>query len=627
MTRQLESALELARYGFRVFPAHGITDAGKCTCGKADCGKSAGKHPAITGWQRAATADEEQIRSWWSQNPFYNPAVVTGTNIRGDRGQHLVVLDVDGKAGMESLRRLEKENKPLPAAMTVRTGGGGVHYYFFSSERIGNSAGKLGDHLDIRGKGGYVIGPGGRHLSGRTYEWVEHRKPGTNGLVFELPGWITEKLNEKTRAKEQGTDASASGFVIPDGDIPEGTRNDSLFRYGCTLRGQCGKTMLEIAEILSDINRERCKPPLKKRELQRIIRQIDQYARGGDPESDFAESQETGLICAADIVPVETKFLLKPYIPEGKLTLIQGNPGEGKTAFACALAAKISSGEPFQGIPCEQGNVLMLSVEDDESELMQRIQANGGDLKHCFFVREASSLSFNSAAVEAYINRLKPKLVIFDPFQSFLGAKVDMHRANETRPVLAKLADLAARNECGMILICHMAKGLSDSPAVLRALGSTDIPAASRSIMQIGRLDDDPSQGLMVHVKCSNAAKGKSVIFRIGNKARIDLGGFSDKDENNFYTFGKKVASAAKNDYLYEDIQEACLKYLQEHKDGGYVLYSDLDVMLPPGVKMKYLLQTYASRLKEVGVVIRDFKRLSKGNAVLIIPGEMKILA
>ena len=627
MTRQLESALELARKGFRVFPAHGITDAGKCTCGKADCGKSAGKHPAITGWQRAATADEEQIRKWWSQNPFYNPAVVTGTAVAGDRSRQLVVLDVDGETGLQSLRRLEKENKPLPPAVTVRTGGGGLHYYFISSERISNSAGKLGDHLDIRGKGGYVIGPGGRHLSGRTYEWVEHRKPGANGLVFELPGWILEKLNEKTREKEQGTDSSASGFVIPDGDIPEGMRNDSLFKYGCTLRGQCGKTMLEIAEILSDMNRERCKPPLKKRELQGIIRQIDQYARGGDAESDFTESGETGLICAADIESVETKFLLKPYIPEGKLTLIQGNPGEGKTAFACALAAKISGGEPFQGIPCEQGNVLMLSVEDDLSELKQRIQANGGNLKHCFFAKEASSLSFNSAAVEAYINRLKPKLVIFDPFQSFLGAKVDMHRANETRPVLAKLADLAAKNECGIILICHMAKGLSDSPAVLRALGSTDIPAASRSIMQIGRLDDDPTQGLMVHVKCSNAAKGKSVIFRIGNKARIDLGGFSDKDENNFYTFGKKVASAAKNDYLYEDIQEACLKYLEEHKDGGYVLYSDLDVMLPPGVKMKYLLQTYASRLKEVGVVIRDFKRLSKGNAVLITPGEMKILA
>ena len=112
-----------------------------------------------------------------------------------------------------------------------------------------------------------------------------------------------------------------------------------------------------------------------------------------------------------------------------------------------------------------------------------------------------------------------------------------------------------------------------------------------------------------------------------GNKARIDLGGFSDKDENNFYTFGKKVASAAKNDYLYADIEDACLRYLKEHKFGGYVLYTDLGVTLPPGVKMKYLLQTFASRLERAGVIISDFKRLSKGNAVLIIPGEMKILA
>ena len=105
MTRQFESALDLIREGYSVFPAHGITESGRCTCGDPNC-QNPGKHPAIKGWQKAATTDPEQIRAWWKQNSEYNPAILTGGS--------LAVLDVDGEEGRESLRRLEEKHGPLP---------------------------------------------------------------------------------------------------------------------------------------------------------------------------------------------------------------------------------------------------------------------------------------------------------------------------------------------------------------------------------------------------------------------------------------------------------------------------------------------------------------------------------
>lgn len=621
MTRQLENALELARKGVRVFPAHGITDTGKCTCGKATCGKSAGKHPAISGWQKAATTDEEQIRKWWAQNPYYNPAVVTGNiNGRGRKGEHLVVLDVDGKAGEESLHRLEEEYGPLPPVLTVRTGGGGFHYYFFTTEKISNSVSKLGVHLDIRAKGGYVIAPGSRHLSGRTYEWVEHRGPGSPGLVRELPGWILQKLKERPSVEKAGS-VTALEFFYPDGEIPEGTRNEMLFKYGCNLRGTCGKTMQEVAEAVSWMNQNRCKPSLEEAELERIIRQIDQYPRGGDPESDSNEIQPRRLICAADVPDEEASFILKPYLPEGQLTMIQGNPGDGKTAFACKLAAMVSNGGSLMGLPCEDGNVLMLSVEDDQPVLKQRFLASGGDINHYFFVSDASGLSFQSPEIEEFIKEGNIRLVVFDPIQAFIGADVDMNRANETRPVLAALKEMAKRNHCAVVIISHINKGMKDGLAIQRSLGSMDIPGACRSILHIGRLASDTDHRLMVHVKSSNAKEGKSVEFTIAEKGGIHFERFTDKGYEDLSILGRKARNAAKDPMLLADVLSACKMILKKNPKGAKVSYKDLDIPWPAGVRPGVLLDSYREKLEDAGIRIETGQRIKGGaSAVMITP-------
>ena len=195
-----------------------------------------------------------------------------------------------------------------------------------------------------------------------------------------------------------------------------------------------------------------------------------------------------------------------------------------------------------------------------------------------------------------------------------------MHRANETRPVLAQLGDVSDRNDCATAMICHMAKGQQDTPAVLRSLGSTDIPGASRSIIQIGRADDNPNQRLVVHVKCSSAARGKSMLFSIGENAKIEDIVFTDKDESNFYTFGKKVREAANDEFMFEEVRNALQKVVKENPNGKFVLYSELGFTVPKGVQIKRLLMTLKARLEENGITIGEFKRKSECMSVWVAP-------
>ena len=190
------------------------------------------------------------------------------------------------------------------------------------------------------------------------------------------------------------------------------------------------------------------------------------------------------LICAADVEYSPPKWLISPYFQRGKGTLIQADPGTGKTAFMCAIAASVTTGTPIMGLNVETpGSVLMLSVEDDLGVLRGRISANNGDPNKVYFMPNAAEMTLNSPEIEQAIKQVGAKLLIFDPLQAFLGAKIDMFRANETRPALAKLFDMCARNDCACAVISHMGKnGMGKSP-VNQSLGSVDIPAAMRSVL------------------------------------------------------------------------------------------------------------------------------------------------
>ena len=288
------------------------------------------------------------------------------------------------------------------------------------------------------------------------------------------------------------------------------------------------------------------------------------------------ESRQAVLKKASEIPYEPPRWLIKPYFQRGKGTLLQADNGTGKTAVSCSFAAHVSTGRPILDIQIDTpGDVIFLSTEDDLPVLRGRCEADGGNLDKIHFMTNAAYMTFNSPAIEEAIQRVNAKYIVFDPFQVFLGANVDMNMANQTRPELAKLFDMADRNDCSVCIVAHMGKGSSVHTAVNRSLGSVDIPAAMRSIIQLTRNPDNDNELVAVHVKCSNAPKGKSLKFTIGDRGRVDWTGYSDMTPDDLLVIKKREEKGVP--YENEPLVQVFNQLLTERPGGGFWPYAELN--------------------------------------------------
>ena len=162
----LDHVLRYSAAGLSVVPAHVADEDGDCSCPRPDCG-SPGKHPRLKWQGRTRTSlSAEKLTSWWRRYPTANVGIVTG------RISDLVVLDVDGEQGMESLKAAGIDPWEVPTP-TVRTGGGGFHFYYsLPDDTIVQTRTGMLPKVDVRAEGGFVIAPPSRHGSGRDYAWV-----------------------------------------------------------------------------------------------------------------------------------------------------------------------------------------------------------------------------------------------------------------------------------------------------------------------------------------------------------------------------------------------------------------------------------------------------------------------
>lgn len=159
----------------------------------------------------------------------------------------------------------------------------------------------------------------------------------------------------------------------------------------------------------------------------------------------------------ADVETKKVEFLWYPYIPYGKLTIIQGDPGEGKTTAVLQIAALLTKGEklPEDDQEREPVNVIYQTAEDGLADTVKpRLEAAGADCSRVLVIDESEQgLSMSDLRIEEAIKQTGAKLVILDPIQAYLGSGVDMHRANEIRPVMKHLGDIAEKYNCAIILI------------------------------------------------------------------------------------------------------------------------------------------------------------------------------
>ncbi len=224
------------------------------------------------------------------------------------------------------------------------------------------------------------------------------------------------------------------------------------------------------------------------------------------------------VICIDDVKEEDITYLWPPYIAKGKITLIVGDPDSGKTFVTCAISAAVSGGP---GLPnannIEPKRVLICNAEDGvEDTIKKRLKWMGANQRNVLCYNEP--VQFDEPGfvkIEEKLRKYQPALIVFDPLQSFLGAKLDMSQANETRPALRRLGDLARKYNCAIVLVCHLNKNSLVDNAVYRILGSIDIPGASRSILLVGKDKSDSNNGAIIHSKSNLTSKGATLGFRI----------------------------------------------------------------------------------------------------------------
>ena len=229
------------------------------------------------------------------------------------------------------------------------------------------------------------------------------------------------------------------------------------------------------------------------------------------------------IIRMSDVELTPVEWLWKPYLPFGKLSVLQGNPGEGKTYFAMHLAAACTNGKLLPNMErMEPFNVIYQTAEDGLGDTVKpRLIEAGADLDRVLVIDDSDvQLTLSDERIEKAIVENNARLVIIDPIQAYLGADVDMNRANEVRPIFMRLGQVAQRTGCAILLIGHLNKA-AGMQSLQRGLGSIDIAAAVRSVMFIGKLKHDPTMRILTHEKSSLAPPGVSLAFSLG-----DEGGF-----------------------------------------------------------------------------------------------------
>jgi hypothetical protein len=290
----------------------------------------------------------------------------------------------------------------------------------------------------------------------------------------------------------------------------------------------------QVQKLTDDIGHQAGEPGAHPEHLlQKLEAAVERFRGGCDLEGNLTPvamhklSRRADLLTLATVEAKEVEWLWKPYLPIGMLAILNGDPGAGKTFIALAIAAAITVGKvPYTGEPRVPSHVLYLSVENSPEYVVRpRFDSLGGDPSRFHILRgsiigdgeraERGSVRLSDVSLlgDALL-RTEARFVIVDPLQSYLGADVDAHRSNETRPVMDGLSRLAEEHICGILLVRHLGKAQTGR-AIHRGLGSIDLSAAVRTELLAGCSPDDRAQRALVQEKSSLGQFGPSLGYII----------------------------------------------------------------------------------------------------------------
>lgn len=359
----------------------------------------------------------------------------------------------------------------------------------------------------------------------RMYYWPIAR-PGALTFTEQGEGQL---LDPYALPEAPGEDAGVKGNGHKQDSIPqtvvEGTRNDTLFHLACSLR-QRGLAEVAIQAALEAVNAEHCSPPLADGEVEAIARSACRYEPGelnpptakvgqkttanGAKKTAIETTEDVTLLRLSDVQPEPVRWLWPGRIPLGKLTILDGDPGLGKSLLTIDLAARISTGDPMpDGTQSDydgSAGVVLLTAEDDPADTIRpRLDAAGADCSHIVLlqsIREVTTLPDGTvrdrtrlpnlgdiAALEKAIAEVEAKLIIVDPVMAYT-AGADTHVDSEVRSVLSRLAELAQRTGVAILAVRHLNKAGGSNP-LYRGGGSIGFIASARSGLLVAPDPDD----------------------------------------------------------------------------------------------------------------------------------------
>ena len=230
---------------------------------------------------------------------------------------------------------------------------------------------------------------------------------------------------------------------------------------------------------------------------------------------------ELKMIKMSEVESQEIDWLWYPFIPYGKLTIIQGDPGDGKTTFILNVASQLTKGSGLDEKMnvAEPVKVIYQTAEDGLADTVKpRLEKAGADCENILVIDESDkSLSMIDERLEEALIRTKARVLILDPIQAYLGGGMDMNRANEARDMTKRLGMLAEKYHCAIILIGHMNKA-SGNKAAYRGMGSIDFFAVARSVILVGRVEGEPNLRAVVQIKNNLAEFGHSKAFQLSEE-------------------------------------------------------------------------------------------------------------
>jgi bifunctional DNA primase/polymerase-like protein/AAA domain-containing protein len=436
----LEAAIRYAGRGWPVFPLRWVEN-GECSCGNPKCGRDAGKHPLTHNGLKDASTDEQQIRAWWQKYPQANVAIRTGT------ASNLVVLDIDKAETKEQLRELLGYD--IIEGPSVKTGKAWQCYFRHPGVKVPSRIAII-PGLDVRADGAYVVAPPSLHANGNSYSWII--EPADN--LPALPVKLLELIQSNKNGLGTREPLDMAGMLA---GVPQGKRNDVLFRAACKLRAL--NLPLELAEKWITEAAKNCVPPYDERDPIEIVRQVyEKYVPESEKPQPLTTASETPWEKAKPahvfLAEKEEQFsgIAKDLLAPGAITLISAPRGLGKTHIAHALAVAVATGGVFRGEQMKPARVLLVDRDNPSHVIKERLDRWGAgqtENLHVLARQDGPALKDKKAWEKFPIEQYD--MVIIDSLGSFTEG-VTEKEGKATTEFLATVLDLARKGIAVFIL-------------------------------------------------------------------------------------------------------------------------------------------------------------------------------